>query len=391
MKALTLIILTSIAVSGMIFGQQNLSGEYFIQSAQGEVVLRLQHTSTNKVTGIMTDASGNQYQLQGEEEDGDVFGTVTNSSGSTFFEAYREGNQLIFSIIPPDASGQPDGSKAQEFRLTHRGGGPNSAQQSSMGSGLGRSEGGGLSGPLSSRGSNTNGEWSGNYNGNIAGTPSVLSLSQNGNQLGGKIDASGYVYNIQGSANGNQAQGQISDPQTGGSMTFQATLQGTNINLLLSANGQQLSLQFSKGGGPQQNTAQQSGNQGLGNQQNSGMNNTGGAVNPANLDQRVVGNWLYTETNSGGGFSFAAQWRLIIQPNGTYVYGDAKIAGGGGGVSGSSGGGDVQSQGQWKTENSIIYINEGGGWQAFARYYVEGASMMFTFGDGSKQVWKRSY
>ena len=45
--------------------------------------------------------------------------------------------------------------------------------------------------------------------------------------------------------------------------------------------------------------------------------------------------------------------------------------------------------GQWRTENKMVYINEGSGWTPFAKYYVEGNSLMFTFGDGSKQIWKR--
>ncbi len=389
MKPFTFTIVFSFLFLGVLVAQQKVSGEYFIQTSQGEIVMKLQYTSANQVVGSMVDANGTQYQLKGQDEDGDVFGTISNASGSTYFEAYREENQLIFSIIPPDASGQPDHSKANEFTLTYRGGGDANTTASSQnggGLGFGRSEAGGLSGPMSSTGSNSAGQWSGDFNGNIAGTPSVLSLTQNGSQISGKIDAGGYIYNIQGSATGNQAQGQVSDPQTGGGMAFQATLQGGAVNMNLSANGQQLNLQFSKGGAPQQSIGQA-----YNNQQPGGMNNSSGNANPASLDQRVVGNWLYTESNSGGGFSFAAQWRLILQPNGTYVYGDGKIAGGGAGVSGSSGGGGVQSQGQWKTENSVIYINEGAGWQAYARYYVEGASMMFTFGDGSKQVWKRSY
>ena len=29
------------------------------------------------------------------------------------------------------------------------------------------------------------------------------------------------------------------------------------------------------------------------------------------------------------------------------------------------------------------------GWAPYARYYVEGGRMLFTFGDGSRQVWTR--
>ncbi len=385
MKTYSLSFLFSVFSLMICFAQQKVTGEYFIQSSQGEIVLKLQYTTANKVIGTMVDANGVQYQLQGEDEEGDVFGIISNASGSTYFEAYREDNQLMFTIIPPGPDQQPDHSKGQEFAMTYRGGGSTnfSISQNEGIAGVGRSNEGSLGGPVSSTGSSTPNAWDGNFNGNIAGTHSILSLTQKANQITGKIDAGGYVYNLQGKINGKNAQGQINDPQTGGSMAFQASLQGSTINLTMSGNGQQFTVPFSKGAN----------NQGsIGSSQFGGNNNTANSsVDPSKLDQRIVGNWLYTESNSGGGFSFAAQWRLIIQPNGRYIYGDGKIAGGNGGISASSGGGEVQSQGQWKTENKIIYINEGAGWQAFARYYVEGASMMFTFGDGSKQVWKRTY
>jgi hypothetical protein len=77
-----------------------------------------------------------------------------------------------------------------------------------------------------------------------------------------------------------------------------------------------------------------------------------------------------------------------VNADGTYLYGDAKVAGGGPGVSGQSGGGDY-TRGQWKTQNQTIYINEGSGWQPYAGYYIEGNSVLMKFADGSKQVWKR--
>ena len=56
---------------------------------------------------------------------------------------------------------------------------------------------------------------------------------------------------------------------------------------------------------------------------------------------------------------------------------------------GSSGGGDM-TRGQWKTSNQTIYINEGYGWQPYATYVTDGGSLLMKFGDGSKQLWKRS-
>ena len=220
---------------------------------------------------------------------------------------------------------------------------------------------------------NMGASWAGNYTGNINGTASTLSIQQNGDQITGQINAAGYLYNLSGNVSGNQSQGQLVDPQTLGVMNYQAVLQGNVLTLNLNANGSQLQLQFTKGNAQSRPSVQA---------------NNQPKTNPAQLDQRIVGNWLYTDSYSSGEFSFASQYRLIVNPDGTYLYGDAKVAGGGPGVSGSSGGSGM-TRGHWKTEGDIIYIDEGVGWQPYARYYVEGNSMMMTFGDGSKQIWKR--
>ena len=220
---------------------------------------------------------------------------------------------------------------------------------------------------------------SGTYNGNIEGTPAKLGLKQDGGNLSGQIDANGYIYNLRGTVNGNRTQGTLTDSQTQGIMKYLGSLEKDNFSLTLTTgNSSPYVIQFIREGnaaGP-----------------------IGGVINPktetnssVQLDKRILGNWLYTDSYSSGEYSFASQYRLIINGDGTYLYGDGKVAGGGPGVSGTGGEGSGMSPGKWKTENGIIYIDEGYGWQAYAKYYVEGASMMLTFGDGSKQIWKRSY
>lgn len=82
---------------------------------------------------------------------------------------------------------------------------------------------------------------------------------------------------------------------------------------------------------------------------------------------------------------------LVINPDGTFVLGDGRVVGGGGaGSFDSGGGGGVEATGEWRTENRIVYVRDPGGqWQPYARYYVEGSRMMFTFGDNSRQIWHR--
>lgn len=399
MKSLFSTIFLLVIITAGLRGQ-SLSGEYFISAGAGEIVLQLQQTGQNQVTGIMTDLQGAQYQLQGVIEGDKASGTITNAQGGAYFNAYREGDQLIFSIIPPDASQQPDYAKAQEFPLTARNSGaamPGGAFPVTPPAGNGgATSGGGFSGPLAGPAGSAGAAWAGTYNGNINGTPATLNLQQNGNQISGQINAGGYLYNLQGNTSGNESQGQLTDPQTQGVMTYQSVLQGPTLNMTLSANGAQLQIQFSKGAAGQGGFGQSGPPQGgFGQSRNKpggfGQPGNAGGVNPAQLDQRIVGNWLYSDSYTSGEHSFASQYRLIVNGDGTYLYGDGQVAGGGPGVSGSTGGGAGMTPGKWKTENGIIHIDEGAGWQPFAKYYVEGASMMLTFGDGSKQVWQKTY
>jgi hypothetical protein len=208
-----------------------------------------------------------------------------------------------------------------------------------------------------------------------------LTVEDQSGTLSGKIDAGGYLYLLNGTLSEGIWSGQLQDPQTQGQMQFQATLTGPHLNLLVTymdpATLQQGSfqLQFIRGdpaASVQDNTA------------------TSGETSDVERDQRLVGVWSYTDSYTSGEFSFASQFKMQVNPDGSYLYGDGRVVGGGPGVGGDSGGGDV-TRGQWKTQNQTIYINEGFGWQPYAGYYIEGASLMLKFGDGSRQVWKRVY
>ena len=224
-------------------------------------------------------------------------------------------------------------------------------------------------------------DWPGTYQGSIQGTPAQLTVEGQSGILSGKIDAGGYIYLLSGTNEGGVWSGQLQDPQTQGQMQFQATLTEPTLNVLVTymdpATFQQGSfqLQFTRGDATatvQNNTA------------------TSAETSDEERDQRLVGVWSYTDSYTSGEFSFASQFKMQVNPDGSYLYGDGRVVGGGPGVGGDSGGGDV-TRGQWKTQNQTIYINEGFGWQPYAGYYIEGASLMLKFADGSRQVWKRVY
>jgi hypothetical protein len=220
----------------------------------------------------------------------------------------------------------------------------------------------------------------GEYLGNFNGIASKLNITRNSQNIQGTVDIGGYLYQLNGQLSGeNQGQGTFSDPQAGGSFPMQIQQTSGQVILQLQIPGNPMTLQFGASAGSE--------NSGTGS--DPGMQQSQQA---AERDPSLVGSWLYTESYTSGSFSGASQFSLIIHPDGRYEYGNGAFAGGGAGVGGSSRGGDVEV-GEWKTQNRIVHIRQPGGgqWQAYARYYVEGASMMLTFGDGSKQVWKRSY
>ncbi len=243
-----------------------------------------------------------------------------------------------------------------------------------------------VSGPL---GGNSGVSWNGNFNGSINGTQSVLTIQQSGSTLKGQINAQGYIYNLEGTFSGNQSHGKVTDSGTGGVLDYSATLSGSRVSMTLTFVDQfgqqgQLPLSFER-----TTVAQPQGMSNGGNNPGSLGGSAGQQEESIQRDPNLIGGWRHTESYTSGEFGMVSEWYLNINADGSYTYGDGKVAGGGDGYSFDSGDGGSRSTGQWKTENSVVYINEGYGWQAYARYYVEGASMMFTFGDGSKQLWER--
>jgi hypothetical protein len=108
-------------------------------------------------------------------------------------------------------------------------------------------------------------------------------------------------------------------------------------------------------------------------------------------DPVLFGRWRYSESYTSGDFSMVTERYMEIHPDGTYSYGNGKMAGGGDSGSFESGNGGDITTGKWRTENGIIFIDEGGfgNWIAYSGYYVEGNSLLLKFENGSKEIWKR--
>jgi len=107
-------------------------------------------------------------------------------------------------------------------------------------------------------------------------------------------------------------------------------------------------------------------------------------------DPSIVGYWTHTERYNSGDFFANTTLRLLVNPDGTYQYGAGNVSLGGN-YQGNTGNSGSVSTGQWRTEGGVVHIMEQGSsqWAPYARYYVEGASMMFTLADGTRQLWER--
>ena len=227
----------------------------------------------------------------------------------------------------------------------------------------------------------------GRWQGAVAGTPATLTFNVQGQRLSGRLEASGYPYELQGTTSGTRAQGQVTDLQTGGTFAFDATATGDALDFVLvsrdplSGMEQRQPLAFRRAG------AVPDAGGGAG---SAGTGRTAG-VPPGPRDPALVGLWRQTESMSGGGAAVVVDTFLRIDADGTWAMGGGRAVGGGPGWGGDTGRDGVQETGYWKSENRIIYVQSPGAgqWQPFARYYVEPGRLMFTFADNTRQVLHR--
>lgn len=227
----------------------------------------------------------------------------------------------------------------------------------------------------------------GSYVGDLNGTPATLTLEQDGAALRGAIDAGGYGYSLDGAVAQGGAQGTLTDPQAGSALPFELAAQGDALTLTLLASDpygqvQRIPFSFRRSGAA---GAAPSGPAGLGAQPGPQPS----AEANVQRDPALVGAWTYSDTYNSGDFSGTTRLQLQVNPDGTYLYGSGGVSISGDSGYGQSSGGDV-TRGEWRTEGNVIHIREAGsGWTPYARYYVEGNQMLFTFGDGSRQLWTR--
>lgn len=105
-------------------------------------------------------------------------------------------------------------------------------------------------------------------------------------------------------------------------------------------------------------------------------------------DPNLAGAWGRTDSLSSGDASLSTKLSLLICRDGKFTRTVGDSAGGGAGWSAESSGSE-STRGRWRTQAGVIYTNSGAGWEAYARYYVEGAKLMLTFSGGQREIWYR--
>jgi hypothetical protein len=207
----------------------------------------------------------------------------------------------------------------------------------------------------------------GTFHTTYQGSESIIRIEQSGQNVAGKID----LAVLSGRVEGDSAKGEVKNPDTGevgGTFVMKRKGQDLEFHLTLRDpnSGQTVPLPaftYKKGDPPAQ---------------------------PVKLDPGLVGRWRYTWTQTSGDFTAAVDTWLILNGDGTYEYGYSK--GGAGGAAGSvvTDRGDATT-GKWRAQDRLLQYQENGTgpWQTFARYYVEGDTMMLTYDDGSKKIWYR--
>lgn len=324
---------------------QQIDGEYFLEVGGSEVIFRVRKTGPNQLEGVLIDSDGTRFQVRGILEQGDARGTLANDQGGMYFEAYPQGEQLALSVMPVDVYNQPDYLNAKKFALTRR-----QVKQAPIEFGReGPAEGAvTLTVPEPEPGLPA-GAWEGAYEGAINETVANMYIRRYGNQLSGEVDAGGYKYILEGSISGNQAWGEVLDPQTGGKMEFSGTLSANLLFFGFQAAEGQLQVLF---------------------------------MTPET--KYLLGKWLYAQAQPArpGAPGRSRALMLSLQAGGRYYYGDAQA------VQTAPEGKDV-ARGQWRILNSVLYIEQGGQWKPFAPYEARGNSLLFIDGNGKVQEWKK--
>lgn len=198
---------------------QDYTGSYAAANDQGgQTVVTLQQVG-QQVTGTIA-GNGNTFQVEGVTEDGAIVGAVTGSMGGFYFQAELDDGQLYFTLIEPDANGQPNYDAATTLVFARQ-----------AGAAAMRGAGGGN--PLA--GATAQDPWVGTFSdGNL-----TLQLQGAGGSYQGVAQLSGQSFTVTVSGSGTQLTGsfQAADGQ------YPLTLTQAGSSVTLSSGGTTYNLQ----------------------------------------------------------------------------------------------------------------------------------------------------
>jgi hypothetical protein len=203
-------------------------------------------------------------------------------------------------------------------------------------------------------------------------------------------DASGYLYQILAQTADQYGAGVLVDPQTGAQMVVELQLSGDSLAVAIrpmaddAAQASPLQILLFRGEPP----AEALGPSATQPQRAPTAPADPQAAGAATGDTRLVGSWQYSQSYTSGDFSMVTIYNFSLLPDGHFLYGSGGTQGGGNaGSLGSQG--QVTNRGRWRPENNVLLLDEGAGWQPYARFVVDAQQMMLIFGDDSRQLWQR--
>ena len=91
------------------------NGQYVLNAQGMSLYLNMQQDAQGQIAGTLSSTTGTRYQLEGEVQQEVAMGICYDQQSGSFFEAYFQGNQLIFNLIEPDQNNMPDYSRSREL------------------------------------------------------------------------------------------------------------------------------------------------------------------------------------------------------------------------------------------------------------------------------------
>lgn len=91
------------------------NGQYVLNAQGVSLYLNMQQDAQGKIGGTLSSTTGTRFQLEGEVQQEVAMGICYDQQSGSFFEAYFQGNQLIFNLIEPDQNNMPDYSRSRQL------------------------------------------------------------------------------------------------------------------------------------------------------------------------------------------------------------------------------------------------------------------------------------